>query len=203
MSTRPRLLNSDAFAHQPLWCRCVPPEHTCSLICRRKPMCTHLTGTCLHTHLYVQHTCIHTSVHMHTHARYSPPSPRTWCTHTFIYVALYTSHMPIRAHKHRCAHTHERMSALTHAHTYTAHRCMHLKHVHKERHAHTGTAPLGLQMNRNVPRLGCLSSGMATGPFSGGVRAVFFLWFLCCTLSALDILSVQRFEPLLLDPVLG
>ena len=105
MSTRPRLLNSDAFAHQPLWCRCVPPEHTCSLICRRKPMCTHLTGTCLHTHLYVQHICIHTSVHMHTHARYSPPPPgRGAHTHSYMWPSI----------PHICPYVHTNTGVPTH-----------------------------------------------------------------------------------------
>lgn len=162
-----------------------------------------------HTHTHVHlltniSTRAHTFTHVHTH----PPQ----CTRTH----THTAHVYI----HTC-------SSIPHMHTHTCARaCIECAHMHPHVHraqtrAHTQTYTHVHHTPIHTPRLadgqkelllGCLFSRMrAVLPTQVGARDVqvaslpwvSFLRFLCCTLRASDILSVQSSAPLLLDLGLG
>lgn len=186
-------------------CRCVCAQHTRSRA--HSHMHTHLhTHTLAHTPLPATH------VYRHIYSHVTPPPPPG--PHTFIYVAPHLPCAPARTHmlrhKYACTHKHTHMSAGTCAHTYTVYMCARLKRVQRDTCTRTQHAPR-LANEQKILLLGCVSSRMGTVRLFEMLRlslcsllaCVSCLWFLCCTLSALDIRSVQRFKPLLLGPVLG
>lgn len=136
----------------------------------------------------------HTRAHIHTHTRTPPPvHTLTQRTYTDIHVCSSTCARACI----ECAHMHPHVHTCTQ--TYT--------HVH-----HTPIHTPRLADEQKELLLGCLFSRMrAVLPTRVGARDVqvaslpwvSFLRFLCCTLRASDILSVQSSAPLLLDLGLG